>query len=353
MTTPSPEPTRHEASSTPLSGRRRSLWTRPWLWVVAVAGALLYGSLLPFDFQWARAVEHHGGALEALLAALAAPRWAEAAAGQSSLGISFAASDVLVNLLLYIPLGIALRMALRPRRWGRATELALVLLVGLCLSWGVEAAQSLLPARVASLSDIACNAGGALAGGLIAVPLWQGIKLGAFALYVRGARWRGGWRSVMDRPGVAMAIAGVNALVIVVWYVREVGRSAGGGAVLPFEDAFGLPYDLGALLLGEALLVYAGLGCLLLLLTYTGTRRLAMNAVVLGVVLLALAAELTRALTRNAVPDITGVLLALAAASIMTVTVYAFAHAVRRMDRRHRDEPYDGPERRRDAREQI
>lgn len=297
--------------------------------------ALVYGSLIPFEFSGS--------------SNLAIPRFVALPAGQSALGIPYAVSDLLVNALLYVPLGVTLRFALRRRSWGAVKEVAAATLFCLLVSFGVETAQGLMPARVASLNDVAVNALGGVLGALVAAWLWRGVQRLAFGLYCRLAGLRLRARRVLARPGVAMVIAGGNALLIGVWYLREVRRSAMGHeqAALPFEHAFRLPYDLGAMLLGEALLLYAGLGCLLLLLTYTGTRRLAMNWVVLGVVLLAFAAELTRALTHNAIPDVTGVLLALAAASIMTVTVYAFAHAVRRMDRRHRDEPYDGPERRR------
>lgn len=313
----------------------RSAWTHPWLLAGAVLVALVYGSLIPFEFSG--------------LSNLALPRLVAMPAGQSALGVPYAVSDLLINILLYLPLGLTLRFALRRRRWGAVKEVAAAAMLCLLVSLAVETAQGLMPARVASLNDVAMNALGGLLGALVAVWLWRGVQRLAFGLYCRLAGLRLWARRVLARPGVAMAIAGGNALLIGVWYLREVRRSAMGNeqAALPFEHAFRLPYDLGAMLLGEALLVYAGLGCLLLMLTYTGTRRLAMNWVVLGVVLLAFAAELTRALTHNAIPDVTGVLLALAAASIMTVTVYAFAHAVRRMDRRHRDEPYDGPERRR------
>ena len=338
MTTPTNHLATHDQTARqPAESPRalRSAWISPWVLASIVLIALVYGSLIPFGFDGTRG--------------LSAPRFEALPTGQSSIGVPFAFSDLIVNLLLYVPLGITLRLALRRRRWGVVPEVLATVLVCLCVSFGVELLQGLMPARVASLNDVAMNTAGGLVGAGIAVVLWRLTQRIAFGLYCKLAVVHDRLRRILAKPGIAMALAGGNALVIGIWYIGEVGRSTSDAdqAALPFERAFALPYDLGALLLGEAMLVYAGLGCLLLVLTYTGTRRLAMNWVVLGVVVLAFAAELTRALTHNAIPDVTGVLLALAAASIMTVTVYSFTHAVRRRNRRHSNEPFDGPERRR------
>lgn len=322
---------------------------RPAWLACVVALVVVYGSLIPFDFAWSRAVERAGGIWPAIGAALSSPRWVPAEAGRSSLGVPAAISDVLMNALLYLPLGVTLRMALRQRRWPWASQVGGAAGLALLLSWSVESLQGVMPARVASLNDVLVNTGAALLAALAGPMLWRGYQRLVFAGYCRLARpiaWVRGWGG---RPGIAMAIAGVNALIIGVWYVLELRRSGvvAGGSALPFERVFELPYDLGVLMLGRALLVYAGIGCLLLLLTYTGKRRVAMGWVVLGVVLLAFAAEVSRAVTQNAMPDITGPLLALAAGALMTVTVFTFSAAVRRANRRHQVEPYDGPERRR------
>lgn len=332
------------------SAGQRPLWARPGLLAGLVVIVLVYGSLIPFDFAWSGAVKQAGGTWPALLGVLTSPRWISAGPGQSVLGIPYRASDVLVNVLLYVPLGITLRMSLRQRWPSNTGQLLGAWALAFALSWTVESMQSLMPMRVASLNDVAANGLGALIGGLAAVRLWLVYKRSAFACYCRLVplisrlhRWRA-------RPGVAMTIALANAVIIGVWYLGEL-RGAGigiqGEAALPFERAFNLPYDLGALVLGQALLAYAGIGCLLLLLTYTGARRLAMNWVVLIVVLLAFAAELSRAATHNAMPDLTGPLLALAAAALMSVTVYTLSFAVRRANRRRHDLPFDGPDRRR------
>lgn len=309
---------------------------------------IVYGSLIPFDFEWSGAVEKAGSQGGALLNMLGSPNWQPAPESVSALGVPFVISDLIVNLMLYIPLGVTLRLALRTWRWGWLIDLPLVVVVGFGLSWGVESLQSLMTSRVSALNDVVFNAMGALIGALGAVVLWSWIKTLSFAIYCRGIDLGCSARRWLRRPAVAMFLAVTNALVIGGWYALEVQRAAvSDGGVLPFERAFNLPYDMGAVFLGQGLLVYAGIGCLLLLLTYSGARRLAMNWVVLGVVLIAFAAELSRAVTQGSVPDITGPLLALSAASAMTITVYTFSLAVRRMNRRHDDRAYDGPDRRR------
>lgn len=326
------------------------LWARPMLHACALAVALLYGSLIPFDFAWSAAAERSGGAIDAFVGALTSPRWASAEPGRSSLGVPFAVSDAVLNLLLYVPLGVALRMALRPRWSNAAAQVGGTVLLAFALSWSVESLQSLMSARVASANDAVANTGGALLAALVAPALWGWYKRAVFALYCRSAGLIGWLRAWRDRPITAVLLALFNAIIIGGWYVLELRRSGvvGGatGGALPFERAFDLPYDLGALVLGRAMLVYAGLGCLLLLLTCTAGRRVALGWVVLAVALIALAAELSRAATHDAMPDVTGPLLALAAAALMSITVYTFSLAVKRSNRRRKAERYDGPDRR-------
>lgn len=335
---------------------RRHVWTRPGVLAGVVIAVLIYGSLIPFDFAWGTAVEQNGGALPALMETFSSPQWTAAQDGTSSTGMSFALSDLLMNLLLYVPLGVTLRMALRKRWRCWPFEVLGTLTIAIALSWTVESLQSLMPMRVASVNDVLANSGAALAAALIAPSIWRAYRHASFWLYCRLAGVLIKLRTLAQRPGVAITLAAINAIVIGLWYIGELQKSGIGNQsafALPFERAFELPYDLGVLVLGEALLAYAGIGCLLLLLTYTGTQRIAMGWVVLGVVVLAFAAEVSRVATNNTAPDITGPLLALSAAAIMSVTIYTFSYAVKRSNRRHESQPYDGRDRRRAPHEYI
>eukprot|EP00752_Nemacystus_decipiens_P016711 g14949.t1 len=322
-----------------------------------VEAAVLHGMLFEyFKTEQADASDEQdgtkqsGGVLSALMGVLSSPRWVLAGPGESSLGMSFVMSDLLMNLALYLPLGVTVRMALRARRRSWSLELLGTLAIAFALSWSVESLQSLMPTRYASLNDVLANCGAALFAALVAPGIWRLYRAAAFGLYCRLAGVLASLRNLAQKPAVAIVIAAINALVIGLWYVGELQKAGIGDQsvlALPFERAFQLPYDLGVLVLGEVLLAYAGIGCLLMLLTFTGTQRLAMGWVVLAVVVLAFAAEVSRAATHNTAPDITGPLLALSAAAIMTVTIYTFSFAVKRSNRRHTVQAYDGPDRRR------
>src|SRR3972149_1531261 len=72
--------------------------------------------------------------------------------------------DVAADLLGYAPYGLLVVLALYPRvRGARAAAVALV--SGAALSMLLEAAQSYLPARIASNLDLLFNAAGAAPGG--------------------------------------------------------------------------------------------------------------------------------------------------------------------------------------------
>lgn len=352
-----PRQAQHDQVSTDLrSAVPRSLWLSPAFYACLCLAAVVYGSLIPFDFSRTDASQHRANVWLAGLSVMTSPAWTAPAPGRSALGIPFSLSDPLFNLLLYVPVGVTLRLALRRRGFHPAVQVLAATLIALAVAWGVECLQSLVPQRVASRNDVAANSSGALFGALLAGLIWSAYKRAAFTCYCRLGRVVDRLRPWRDRPGVAMAIACINALIIGAWYLGELKRSAERfpqSAALPFERAFELPYDMSTLVLGQSLLIYAGIGCLLMLLTYTGTRRLAMNWVVLGVVTLAFLAELSRAISHDAVPDITGPLLALAAGTLMAVTVYTFSFAIKRANRRRRRQAHPGPERRRRTHEYV
>ncbi len=84
------------------------------------------------------------------------------------------ASDITLNVLAYLPLGLLLTLTFMGRtpRWAAAI---LGVLAGTLFSLLVELAQGYLPTRIASNLDLLTNAGGTL--------------LGAAAAYVFGERW--------------------------------------------------------------------------------------------------------------------------------------------------------------------
>jgi len=73
--------------------------------------------------------------------------------------------DLLANVLGYLPFGALCTLALHPRLRG-LSAVAVAAISGVALSVALEAAQSFLPARVASNLDVLANTAGALAGGI-------------------------------------------------------------------------------------------------------------------------------------------------------------------------------------------
>lgn len=75
----------------------------------------------------------------------------------------FVLRDVAVNVLLYVPLGLAAFLAVAHRH-SRALAATFALLLGAALSTGIEIVQIYVPGRVSSLLDIVTNVAGTLAG---------------------------------------------------------------------------------------------------------------------------------------------------------------------------------------------
>ncbi|MEM1354965.1 MAG: VanZ family protein [Planctomycetota bacterium] len=347
-----PEPQPEHASAPPgiasnpsAKGYRHPLWAHPRLLALVCVVLIAYGSLLPFDLTFpdgARGWRH----------TLSAPQWVQAEGPTSSLGLSPSASDLAINLLLYVPLGVLLRLSIprgiRPGMKG----VALALFGITAVSWSLESLQSLTPTRVSSLNDVVANVG---TGGLSAcLCLWAWARFGTvvFRVYCRTEpirrHARSTFRKVQSRPALTYSFVAVNALLIGLWYLVQVSQyQHDGGEAMPFVSAFKLPYDSAVVRLGRSMLVYVGLGTIVLLAMVSRHERVRLGWVVVTVIGLAVAAEAYRAATFNARPDITALILAAAAATLMGLTLYCFSIAVRKANRRSQQKPYDGPDRRR------
>ncbi|HSD60261.1 MAG TPA: VanZ family protein, partial [Burkholderiales bacterium] len=95
------------------------------------------------------------------------------------------AFDVAVNIAGYVPFGLLLGLALARRL--RQPELMLVVAaLGTALSFSMEALQSLLPGRIASLVDLLANGAGA-ALGAAAAPWLRHPRFKARAFALRNA----------------------------------------------------------------------------------------------------------------------------------------------------------------------
>ena len=110
----------------------------------------------------------------------------------------YTAFDLATNVLAYLPFGFWCTAALR-RRMPLLPAWLVAALIGSALSFSMELLQNYLPSRVPSNLDLACNAAGALVGGLI------GADWGSRALDERRlANW---WHNIlMHGRGVDLGV---------------------------------------------------------------------------------------------------------------------------------------------------
>lgn len=149
-------------------GRRtagaRSRPSRAWLVAVALlAVGILWLTLMPTGLPGdpaatnLRPLEHHGRALQALLDGPAHRTNRDAI-------VRYLVGDVLGNVLLFVPLGLAVAGAAGAGR-SPAARLAAAGGTGAGLSLTVEALQLLVPGRTTDVDDVIFNTLGALVGG--------------------------------------------------------------------------------------------------------------------------------------------------------------------------------------------
>jgi hypothetical protein len=147
-----------------------------YVFLAAVVVFIIYGSLFPFDFV------NEGLPVERFFA---------------EYDIFANQSDAIDNLILFVPLGIALHLSFRHN----AARCAAAILSVLVLAIGIQLVQLYLPSRTASLSDA----------------FWNTVGLGAGFLVA--ARVRHAFRAQM-----ALRAAGRDdflAALIVLWFVYE------------------------------------------------------------------------------------------------------------------------------------
>ena len=151
--------------------------------VLAYLLAIIYASLEPFEgWRWP---------LDPLFGFVTAP-WPRYTI----------ASDIVLNIVAYLPFGALLYVALQPKL-SPADALWLAILLGAALSFTLESIQMFLPARIASNVDLLTNIIGATIGALAAKALWQ-------PLWVMARRWlRADW------------FGDAGATVIALWIIAQ------------------------------------------------------------------------------------------------------------------------------------
>jgi len=151
---------------TPPAGKP-SVLRRRTIRLLALIGivGIIYGTLMPFQVDDSRTWTWH----------LAWER--------------FVPSDAVANVLVYIPIGIFVRLLLRRRGSFWLTEWAWSLMLAAGLSYLAEVCQTVLAYRVASWVDVVCNIGGAAIGVALAL-VFQRVVRNQHAWLYRELRMR-------------------------------------------------------------------------------------------------------------------------------------------------------------------
>ena len=126
-------------------------------WAVCSVIAVLYGSLIPFTFDWA-AVD--------IFDALSRFRY--------GLGAS-TSEDIITNIVVYVPLGLSIALCGLARVAtvsGYLGRLSAALLIGTAVSIIAELIQTGISIRVSSWTDVSCNAIGTAIGAVLGLSLY-------------------------------------------------------------------------------------------------------------------------------------------------------------------------------------
>ncbi len=94
-------------------------------------------------------------------------------------------NDLITNLAVYVPVGVAFRLLVRRRGTAGWPDLLLGVGLSVALSYLTELLQQLMPARSASRVDVLVNGSAAFAGCLLAVPAQCLIRRGHASIFVR------------------------------------------------------------------------------------------------------------------------------------------------------------------------
>lgn len=127
--------------------------------LVAYTALLVYGTWFPLS-RW----DWESGGLDQFL--------------QMSLWQRAPLSDLIINSIIYVPLGALLANAMRKRP---SATIGIAGIAGLGLSVFLELGQTYLPGRVTSLTDIILNTMGAVLGAAIVTKVWRSAAMADFS----------------------------------------------------------------------------------------------------------------------------------------------------------------------------
>lgn len=285
-------------------------WHYFWIATACLAG-VLYGSLVPFHFQWRPINEAFGEYMRIV---------AEPLTWESG-------SDCLANVLLFIPLTYLWMATLCVERTRLETFLTalMVLPAASLLSASIEFTQLYFPPRVTALDDILAES----VGGLIGVSAWLAVgpTLTAWCRRLWAALGKEGWAgNVLPLYLFFLVLIHVMPINLTI-SPAMISRKYHEGRILlvPFASLSGSGFDVAQKFLWD-LIYYAPLGWLLAHLQSPGWRSWRRLPAVIGLAMLAaFAMECLQVFVWSRESDVTDALVgALAGVAGWAVTVAHF-----------------------------
>ncbi len=317
------------------------------VWAVLV----VYGTLVPFEFiSFEESIKQSGNMASWLIGVFTAPQWFHFDNNDvSSLGTPNWVNDLWINIVLYSPLGLFLRLdaAKRGKRW--AGQMLYALGSILLLSWVLECTQGLMEGRVGSLNDIVTNCIGGLAGAMFAIGLCSLSKKAVFKAYCKLSYVLYHLKEFLIRqrrkPVFMFLVVASNVILVLYWYVVASAAEAPGRSQLvnwlPFTEQFKRSYDVAAVQIGRSLVVYCLFSMILSLQFMRAHHRKGLGWIVLIVAVLAVAREVIEFKMAGISADITEPIIGVMAVGFIITTACLLVHAVRCSCRRKKQVPVE------------
>lgn len=318
-----------------------SLHTRPaWLNGTCLAliwiALLIYGTLIPFDFDLAGHSDRFPDLWSLLATALTSVRWRPATGGANAWIV-----DLVTNLLLYGPLGLFVRWGAQRHGCRVWSQILITVIVLFLVSYLLECAQSLTPSRVGSWYDVIMNTTGGLLFALAAGIIKTTVCTTTFWIYRKVAtilkKLMMAINTLRHNRTFIVVMLSIDCLLILFWYGMTTSASVPSpheSNWLPFARQFEMSYDKAMVDIGHHLMQY-GLLTLLLSAQFLSMpiRRRTVWLVFTVVILTTLPYSL-RSNSHMFIGDMTEPTLALTAVACLVIGVHGLAHAIRKSDRR-------------------
>ncbi|QDU71228.1 VanZ like family protein [Mucisphaera calidilacus] len=312
---------------------------------------LIYGGMIPFDQSWGHVARDGQSATAVLATALAAPtHWYVYPEAYSSAGMSKAASDLLANTLIFLPLGLLWMLAWRPRA-GFNAGLGLSILLAATVSWTMETTQAFSPARVSAANDVLVNTGAATLGAIIAIPVRHAMThLSLHAYRINASTLHHLYDSMRelrrhpDAGSWAIGTAVLMGLLIAIVLTRLIDSGSG---IVPFAEQWQRSYDVAATQLLIAFLGYTLVALLIIALLVKPRANSGWTTAMIVIAAISFSAELARASFTQTALDVTLPLMAVGTALTIMCACLSAMHLMRRACRRKTSVPVENDRRRR------